>query len=140
NDRMKIPQNEESNSGDKFPTCSPPQHNPDQMTSSDPFSRKSTSDLSDLNKNRLNQPNQQEINLSPLIPGPASATFLDDCCFKLFQRPINKNVFTSYYLTGPPRCLLTAAILKTKRSYHICVDPNQPWVKRILNFLEKRSF
>ncbi|MED6249303.1 hypothetical protein ATANTOWER_012178, partial [Ataeniobius toweri] len=30
NDRRKIPQNEESNLGDKFPTCSPPQHNPDQ--------------------------------------------------------------------------------------------------------------
>ncbi|MED6253280.1 hypothetical protein ATANTOWER_025778 [Ataeniobius toweri] len=67
-----------------------------------------------------------------------SSTGPDDCCFDLYPKPINKRLITSYYKTDP-RCPVSAAILITKKSRRICVDPKQPWVEKIINFLEYRS-
>ncbi|MEQ2183559.1 hypothetical protein GOODEAATRI_033928 [Goodea atripinnis] len=64
-----------------------------------------------------------------------SSTGPDDCCFGLNPKPVNKRLITSYYKTDP-HCPVSAVILITKRSRRICVDPKQPWVEKIINFLE----
>uniref|UniRef100_A0A3Q2P7G3 C-C motif chemokine n=1 Tax=Fundulus heteroclitus TaxID=8078 RepID=A0A3Q2P7G3_FUNHE len=62
-----------------------------------------------------------------------------DCCFKLFSKPLNKNRFTSYYKTDS-RCSLKAVVLKTKRGSTICANPNDRWVKYLINHLDIVSF
>ncbi|MEQ2293194.1 hypothetical protein AMECASPLE_030787 [Ameca splendens] len=59
----------------------------------------------------------------------------DDCCFTVYQKPVNKRLITSYFMTDP-RCPVSAAILITKKSQRICVDPNQLWVVKIIHFLD----
>ncbi|MED6247781.1 hypothetical protein ATANTOWER_016677 [Ataeniobius toweri] len=81
----------------------------------------------------------QEINLRPLRPERIGPIVPGGCCFKFFQKPVNKMLITSLYMTAP-HCPLRAAIIITKKSRRICVDPKQPWVKQSIRFLEYRSF
>ncbi|XP_020515320.1 C-C motif chemokine 3-like 1 [Labrus bergylta] len=64
---------------------------------------------------------------------------LEVCCFRLYSGRVNKNQIRSYFMSDE-RCQLTAAILVTKRSLQLCVDPNMPWVKSIMRSLDKESF
>uniref|UniRef100_A0A3B5QI13 Chemokine interleukin-8-like domain-containing protein n=1 Tax=Xiphophorus maculatus TaxID=8083 RepID=A0A3B5QI13_XIPMA len=61
------------------------------------------------------------------------------CCYKFFRLPMNKNIISSYSMTDP-RCTKTAVILITHRKRNICADPSQPWVKNVMNFLDRKSF
>ncbi|XP_060904938.1 C-C motif chemokine 4-like [Labrus mixtus] len=63
----------------------------------------------------------------------------DNCCFSFYPRRVNKNQIRSYYMTDE-RCRVTGAILVTKRSVQLCVDPNMPWVKSIMRSLDEESF
>ncbi|MEQ2234821.1 hypothetical protein ILYODFUR_035337 [Ilyodon furcidens] len=67
-----------------------------------------------------------------------SSTGPDECCFHLYPKPINQRLITSYYKTDP-RCPVSAVILITKKSRRLCVDPKQPWVEKIIHFLEGRQ-
>uniref|UniRef100_A0A3Q2R3L2 C-C motif chemokine 3-like n=1 Tax=Fundulus heteroclitus TaxID=8078 RepID=A0A3Q2R3L2_FUNHE len=59
----------------------------------------------------------------------------EDCCFDVFQNPVKKNMFTSYYKTDP-RCSLKAVVLITKRAGRICANPKDRWVKKVINYLD----
>uniref|UniRef100_A0A3P9QDX3 Chemokine interleukin-8-like domain-containing protein n=1 Tax=Poecilia reticulata TaxID=8081 RepID=A0A3P9QDX3_POERE len=60
-----------------------------------------------------------------------------ECCFKFFRNIVNKNLIFSYYMTDS-RCFMLNLI--TKKGRHICVDPNQLWVKKIIDFLDRKPF
>ncbi|XP_044198482.1 C-C motif chemokine 3-like [Thunnus albacares] len=60
------------------------------------------------------------------------------CCFKFYPRSVNKNLISSYYMTDD-WCLKTGVILLTRKSRHICVDPNLPWVKKIMKSLDEAT-
>ncbi|XP_036002840.1 C-C motif chemokine 5-like [Fundulus heteroclitus] len=64
---------------------------------------------------------------------------IKDCCFKLLSKPLNKKLFTSYYKTDP-RCSLNAVVLITKRAGRICANPNDRWVKNVIDHLDIVSF
>ncbi|XP_067436958.1 uncharacterized protein [Thunnus thynnus] len=68
----------------------------------------------------------------PSVKGP------DDCGFKFYPRIVNKNSIQSYYSTDY-RCPRTAIILVTRKSCHICVDPNLSWVKKIMKSLDEAT-
>ncbi|XP_028420395.1 C-C motif chemokine 3-like [Perca flavescens] len=63
----------------------------------------------------------------------------DDCCFVIYPRRVNKNLIRSYYMTDH-RCPKTGAILVTKKSRHICVDPSLSWVMGIMKHLDESTF
>ncbi|XP_043953978.1 eotaxin-like [Gambusia affinis] len=63
----------------------------------------------------------------------------DECCFKFFRFPVDQNRISSYFMTDS-RCSLTAVVLIGKRGRNICVDPSQPWVKNITDYLDRNSF
>ncbi|XP_067436468.1 uncharacterized protein [Thunnus thynnus] len=69
---------------------------------------------------------------------PPSFKDPDDCCFKFYPRSMNKNLIQSYYTTDY-RCPRTGVILLTRKSRHICVDPNLPWVKKIMKSLDEAN-
>ncbi|XP_054914504.1 eotaxin-like [Poeciliopsis prolifica] len=60
-----------------------------------------------------------------------------DCCFDFVKNRLNKNLMSSYEKTDP-RCSLRGIVLTTKKGRSICVDAKQPWVKTIIDFLEKK--
>eukprot|EP00064_Thunnus_orientalis_P022386 superscaffoldBa00007483_g22580 len=62
----------------------------------------------------------------------------DDCCFKFYPRRVNKNLIQSYYTTDY-RCPRTGVILLTRKSRHICVDPNLSWVEKIMKSLDEAN-
>ncbi|PWA14796.1 hypothetical protein CCH79_00014539 [Gambusia affinis] len=61
-----------------------------------------------------------------------------DCCFSFVKQRMDKNLMSSYHKTDH-RCSLSGIILTTKRGRSICVDPEQPWVNTIIDFLNKKS-
>ncbi|XP_005800082.1 C-C motif chemokine 4-like [Xiphophorus maculatus] len=63
----------------------------------------------------------------------------DNCCFDFFRFPVNKNLIASYAMTDP-RCTKTAVVLTGKKGRNICADPSQPWVKNVMNSLDRKSF
>ncbi|XP_015248727.1 PREDICTED: C-C motif chemokine 5-like [Cyprinodon variegatus] len=67
-----------------------------------------------------------------------SGNAADMCCFEYFPSPINSELISSYFKTGP-RCHLNAVVLITKRSRRICVNPEQRWVVKMINYLESQS-
>ncbi|XP_042257456.1 C-C motif chemokine 36.1 [Thunnus maccoyii] len=67
-----------------------------------------------------------------------SANGPDDCCFKFYPRRVNKNLIQSYYMTDY-RCSRTGVILVTRKSRHICVDPNLSWVEKIMKSLDEAN-
>ncbi|XP_044196963.1 C-C motif chemokine 3-like [Thunnus albacares] len=67
-----------------------------------------------------------------------SANGPDDCCFKFYPRRVNKNLIQSYYTTDY-RCPRTGVILLTRKSRHICVDPNLSWVEKIMKSLDEAN-
>ncbi|XP_043953977.1 eotaxin-like [Gambusia affinis] len=60
-----------------------------------------------------------------------------DCCFSFVKQRMDKNLMSSYHKTDH-RCSLSGIILTTKRGRSICVDPEQPWVNTIIDFLNKK--
>ncbi|XP_017165793.1 uncharacterized protein LOC103480215 [Poecilia reticulata] len=94
----------------------------------------------------ITQPVEQEVNRSPFRSGQgyggargANSSGPKECCFKFFRNIVNKNLIFSYYMTDS-RCARRAVILITKKGRHICVDPNQLWVKKIIDFLDRKPF
>ncbi|MEQ2281657.1 hypothetical protein AMECASPLE_032721, partial [Ameca splendens] len=161
NGKRKIPQKEEFNSGEKIPTSASTEHNTDQIDL-DAFSlstheqRLTLSEVTSLpmlsysseaalvtkipttpknQKIDIIRPIQQKINLRPLRPQLIGSIGPDDCCFTVYSKPISIRRITSYYKTDP-WCPVRTAILIIKSGYRICVDPEQPWVEKIINFLE----
>ncbi|XP_032440163.1 eotaxin-like [Xiphophorus hellerii] len=63
----------------------------------------------------------------------------DDCCFQFYRLPMNKKFVASYSVTDN-RCPFRAVILTGKKGRNICADPSQPWVKNVMNFLDRMSF
>uniref|UniRef100_A0A3B3TQP9 Eotaxin-like n=1 Tax=Poecilia latipinna TaxID=48699 RepID=A0A3B3TQP9_9TELE len=63
----------------------------------------------------------------------------DKCCFEFFKNPVKKNLISSYNYTDH-RCAIRAVILKTRKGRDICVNPNQLWVKNLIDFLDMKSF
>ncbi|XP_029310636.1 C-C motif chemokine 4-like [Cottoperca gobio] len=64
----------------------------------------------------------------------------NNCCFKpYYPRPLHKRYVQSYYMTDY-RCAKNAAILVTKKSRNICVDPNLTWVETMMKSLDESTF
>ncbi|XP_014865489.1 PREDICTED: uncharacterized protein LOC106931720 isoform X2 [Poecilia mexicana] len=83
----------------------------------------------------ISRPVQQE--LLPTVR-QMSLAFPDDCCFVLMKGPVNEKLIASFEVTDSC-CPMNAAILITKKAQHLCVDPKEPWVKRIIDFLQTRD-
>ncbi|XP_054914502.1 C-C motif chemokine 3-like [Poeciliopsis prolifica] len=62
----------------------------------------------------------------------------DNCCFDFFKNPMDKKRMSSYYRTDP-RCTVAGVILMTLKGREICVDPNESWVKKVMNFVDRKT-
>ncbi|XP_027895167.1 uncharacterized protein LOC114158049 [Xiphophorus couchianus] len=148
----KKSQHEESNPDDKFPTSAAP--DPDGNNLGEPTvsaheqrltSPPGLSSSSDLVATIPTTPRNQRMDVGrtgqqePLTTiRQTSLAFPEECCFVLMKRPVNEKLIASVDLTDPC-CPINAAILITKKAQHLCVDPTEPWVKRIIDFLQTRD-
>nr|AAK84433.1 chemokine ah221 [Gallus gallus] len=60
------------------------------------------------------------------------------CCFSYVQRPVPRNLIASAYITSS-KCRLPAVILVTKKGREICVNPEESWVQKRLELLQKQE-
>ncbi|POI35568.1 hypothetical protein CIB84_000680 [Bambusicola thoracicus] len=60
------------------------------------------------------------------------------CCFSYVQRPIPRNLIASAYITSS-KCRLPAVILVTRKGKEICANPEEPWVQKRLELLQKQE-
>uniref|UniRef100_A0A3B3TQF1 Chemokine interleukin-8-like domain-containing protein n=1 Tax=Poecilia latipinna TaxID=48699 RepID=A0A3B3TQF1_9TELE len=60
-----------------------------------------------------------------------------ECCFQVCKNPVDIREIASFHMTDP-LCPTSAAVLITKTAKHLCADPEEQWVKTIINFLEKK--
>ncbi|NXP06805.1 CCL4 protein, partial [Thinocorus orbignyianus] len=75
------------------------------------------------------------------ICSPAEAhldTIPTSCCFTYTQKPIPHRFITSAYTTSN-MCSQPAVVLVTKKGKELCTDPQAPWVKKLLNYLEMQD-
>ncbi|XP_072110747.1 C-C motif chemokine 20-like [Mobula birostris] len=68
-----------------------------------------------------------------------SAVSHADCCLNYSKHRLPRKLISGYLEQNSSEiCEIDAIILYTVRGRAVCVDPNQPWVKRILYFLSKK--
>ncbi|XP_076989754.1 C-C motif chemokine 17 [Tamandua tetradactyla] len=60
-----------------------------------------------------------------------------ECCFKYFQDAIPVRKLVGWSET-PAECPRAAVVLKTAHGRSICSDPNNPRVKKALQYLKKQ--
>uniref|UniRef100_A0A8C4L632 C-C motif chemokine 22 n=1 Tax=Equus asinus TaxID=9793 RepID=A0A8C4L632_EQUAS len=81
------------------------------------------------------------ILLAMVIPatqaGPYGANVEDSvCCRDHIRHPVPGRMVKYYYWTSDS-CRRPGVVLLTLRGREICADPRQPWVKKILQKLDK---
>ncbi|XP_017165787.1 uncharacterized protein LOC103480216 [Poecilia reticulata] len=131
---------------DKFPTSAAP--DPDEISLAEPTvsaheqrltSPPGLNSSSNLVTKIPTTPRNQRMDISrPVQQELLSLAFPADCCFVLMKGPVNEKLIASVEVTDPC-CPINAAILITKKTQHLCVDPKEPWVKRIIDFLQTRD-
>ncbi|OCT91558.1 eotaxin isoform X1 [Xenopus laevis] len=57
------------------------------------------------------------------------------CCFDYMKKPIPFKHMTDYFYTSS-RCSKFAVVLVTRKNRKICANPEDEWVKNIINALE----
>ncbi|XP_040506307.1 C-C motif chemokine 3 [Gallus gallus] len=60
------------------------------------------------------------------------------CCLSYVQRPVPRSLIASAYITSS-KCRLPAVILVTKKGKEICVNPEESWVQKRLELLQKQE-
>ncbi|XP_006916174.1 C-C motif chemokine 19 [Pteropus alecto] len=74
---------------------------------------------------------------SPALGGANDA---EDCCLSVASRPIPGNIVRSFrYLLMRDGCRVPAVVFTTARGRQLCAPPDQPWVDRIIQRLQKNS-
>ncbi|XP_062402441.1 C-C motif chemokine 22-like [Sardina pilchardus] len=61
-----------------------------------------------------------------------------DCCDKFSPQPIPIAMVVSSFKTSSS-CYLRALVIETKKGRKLCVDPEVPWVKRLLRMLNHKQ-
>ncbi|XP_059804973.1 C-C motif chemokine 20-like [Hypanus sabinus] len=68
-----------------------------------------------------------------------SAVTHADCCLNYSKHRLPRKLISGYLeQNSNEMCEIDAIILYTIRGRAVCVDPDQPWVKRTLFFLSKK--
>ncbi|XP_061769759.1 C-C motif chemokine 4 homolog [Nerophis ophidion] len=62
----------------------------------------------------------------------------DHCCFKHYPVKVPQRFIKSYALTDS-RCPVIGVILVTKKNLHICANPKDFWVERIMKHLDEST-
>ncbi|XP_054914501.1 C-C motif chemokine 4 homolog [Poeciliopsis prolifica] len=62
----------------------------------------------------------------------------EDCCFEFFGKPVKKFLISWYYKIDS-RCPKSGVVLMTLKGRPICANPNQPWVKNVMNYVDRKT-
>ncbi|XP_054026262.1 C-C motif chemokine 5-like [Dryobates pubescens] len=60
-----------------------------------------------------------------------------ECCFRFLQAPLKLQRLKGFYRT-PKECFNPAVVFETRNGTKVCADPEQPWVKRATERLQKK--
>ncbi|XP_009078886.1 PREDICTED: LOW QUALITY PROTEIN: C-C motif chemokine 20-like [Acanthisitta chloris] len=75
-----------------------------------------------------------------IIQSQGIGSSASDCCLKHSQKPIPSRVVVSYSRQGPETgCLLNAIVFTTKKNRKICASPDNPAVRKLVHFLNKKA-
>ncbi|NXT47965.1 CCL4 protein, partial [Pluvianellus socialis] len=59
-----------------------------------------------------------------------------ECCFSYAQKPIRH--VQSFYTTSDD-CSMPAVVIVAATGDKVCINPNMPWVKRVMKKLQKKK-
>ncbi|XP_004600447.1 C-C motif chemokine 19 [Sorex araneus] len=71
-------------------------------------------------------------------PALAGANDAEDCCLSVTQRLIPWKIVKAFrYLKDG--CRMPAVVFTTLRDHQLCAPPDQPWVNRIIQRLQRQN-
>ncbi|KAI2552501.1 CCL19 isoform 2 [Pan troglodytes] len=74
---------------------------------------------------------------APTLSGTNDA---EDCCLSVTQKPIPGYIVRNFhYLLIKDGCRVPAVVFTTLRGRQLCAPPDQPWVERIIQRLQRTS-
>ncbi|XP_071423747.1 C-C motif chemokine 5-like [Pithys albifrons albifrons] len=79
------------------------------------------------------------VMLLSLSPCSSAAPYApSECCFHYVKSPIRLVNLKDFYLT-PRECFNSAIVFMTKKRTKICANPEEPWVQRAVEKLQKKK-
>nr|KAF6433037.1 C-C motif chemokine ligand 19 [Molossus molossus] len=73
-------------------------------------------------------------------PAQGGSNDAEDCCLSVTLHPIPGNIVRAFrYLLIKDGCRVPAVVFTTKRGRQLCAPPDQPWVYRIIQRLQRKS-
>ncbi|NXA42814.1 CCL4 protein, partial [Eudromia elegans] len=61
-----------------------------------------------------------------------------ECCFNYAKHALRPAVLKNFYET-PKECFYPAIVFETKNGKKVCVDPEQPWVTKMVAKLQNNT-
>ncbi|CAL8324410.1 unnamed protein product [Arctogadus glacialis] len=59
------------------------------------------------------------------------------CCLKIKGTEVKLKKLRSYHVQKSPSCRLPAVVFTTVRNKRICAEPNQPWTRKSMAYLDE---
>ncbi|KAL0970455.1 hypothetical protein UPYG_G00242220 [Umbra pygmaea] len=68
-----------------------------------------------------------------------NANIPEECCFAYYQRRIAIDKIKAYEVTRSD-CSKKGVILITQRNYRFCANPEEPFIKKVMKYIDESKF
>ncbi|XP_054624740.1 monocyte chemotactic protein 1B-like [Dunckerocampus dactyliophorus] len=77
--------------------------------------------------------------LTVMVSGALAQGRLADCCRRIKDTQIHRDLLTKYYVQRPPSCSLQAVVFSTVQGKRICADPDKLWTQTSMAYLDGKN-